>query len=177
MNKSEKHLPPTPLFFLGSSSLLTSLPPPTKQHRGRGRGGLQSVHHKLSLLLLPSSCSSSVPVWCHSHGATGPARKPAPVWAPLHSVTASFGCIRLLWRAAGCISALPWTSVGCRGTACVTMVFTAGCRGICFRTWITSSFSFLTDFGVCRTDSFCTAFFSPSYISQRCYQGCWLAQL
>jgi len=51
------------------------------------------------------------------HGVTASfrAHQPAPVWGPP-------------W-AAGWIFALLWTSTGCRGTACLTMVFTLGCRG------------------------------------------------
>jgi len=58
-----------------------------------GQWGLQSVHHTLSLLLLPprrEDCSHSAPapVWV-PHGVTSPASKPAPAWA-LHRVIASF---------------------------------------------------------------------------------------
>ena len=59
-------------------------------------------------------------------------QQPASAWA-LHGV-------RLLWTSPcssvgsspGCrwISAPPWTSMGCRGTACLTVVFSTGCRGI-----------------------------------------------
>jgi len=52
------------------------------------------------------------------------------------------------------ISAPPWTSMGCRGTTCLTTVFSTGCRG-------TSALvpgappppSFFTDLGVCRVVS------------------------
>ena len=44
------------------------------------------------------------------------------LWAPTcSSVGSSPGC---RWR-----SAPLWTSLGCRGTACLTMVFPTGCRG------------------------------------------------
>ena len=44
------------------------------------------------------------------------------LWAsPCSSVGSSLGC---RWR-----SAPLWTSMGCRGTACLTMVFSSGCRG------------------------------------------------
>ena len=67
------------------------------------------------------------------HGATGPARSllqrglPTGSQPPLDTsfcsgVGSSTGC---RW-----ISAPPWTSMGCKGTACLTMVFTTGCRGI-----------------------------------------------
>ena len=71
----------------------------------------------------------------------------APAWAPL-SIGPARSCSStgfpwghsLLW-ASTCpgegsstdckwISAPPCTSLGCRGTACLTMVFTTGCRGI-----------------------------------------------
>lgn len=42
-----------------------------------------------------------------------------------------------------------WASMGCRGTAFLTMVFTTSFRGKCFGTWNTSSL-FSTDFGICR---------------------------
>ena len=97
-----------------------------------------------------SSCSSSAPVWGPSHRVTGAASKPAPAWAPLHRAT---GADRSLLQhglsmgsqlpsgtstcsnvgsAMGCrwVSAPPWTSMDCRGTTCLTMVFTTGCRGI-----------------------------------------------
>jgi len=52
------------------------------------------------------------------HGVTASfSHPPAPVLAPLFT-----GC---RW-----ISAPPWTAMGCRGTACLTMVFITGCRGI-----------------------------------------------
>ena len=61
-------------------------------------------------------------------------QEPAPAWAS-HRVTASFGHPpALAWGplSRGCrwISAPLWTSMGCRGTACLTMVFPMGCRGI-----------------------------------------------
>ena len=61
-------------------------------------------------------------------------QEPVPVRA-LHRVTASFGAhppapARCPPRAAGWISAPPWTSMCCRGTTCITMVFIMGCRGI-----------------------------------------------
>jgi len=37
------------------------------------------------------------------------------------------------------ISTTLWTSVFCRGTACLTMVCTMGCRGICSSAWSISS--------------------------------------
>jgi len=61
------------------------------------------------------------------HGSTGPGRSllqrglpRGPLWASTYSIMASStGC---RW-----ISAPPWTSMGCRGTACLTMIFSTGC--------------------------------------------------
>jgi len=56
----------------------------------------------------------------------------------------------------GCrwISAPLWTSMGCRGTASLTMVFSMGCRGISalslLSPWTTNFPSFFTDLRVCR---------------------------
>ena len=72
-NQILKHLPPTPPFFPGSTSLpifsISSLP----EAQGDGEWGLRSVHHMLFLPLLPpqgedSSHSSPAPVWGPSHG-------------------------------------------------------------------------------------------------------------
>ncbi|XP_049649808.1 uncharacterized protein LOC126035336 [Accipiter gentilis] len=83
------------------------------------------------------------------HGVTSPARKPA-LWAPLSTdpqvlpgacSSAGFPRGHSLLREPTCsgvgsstgyrwISAPPWTSLDCRGTACLTRVFTTGCRGI-----------------------------------------------
>jgi len=53
---------------------------------------------------------------------------PAPAWA-LHGVTASFGHPPApAWGPPW--AAPPWGSKGCRGTACLTVVFTTGCRDI-----------------------------------------------
>jgi len=54
-----------------------------------------------------------------------------------------------------CRSALPWTSMGCNSTACLTMVFVTGCGGKKLHSGIlsTSSPSFFTDLGVCRVFS------------------------
>lgn len=46
------------------------------------------------------------------------------------------------------ISSSPWSSVGFRGTACFTMVFSTACRGMCSGTRCTSSF--FTDISVYR---------------------------
>jgi len=88
------------------------------------------------------------PAWI-PHGVTSPASKPAPAWAPLSTgpqvlpgACSSVGSPRghSLLQASpgsgmgsspGCGwgSAPPWTSLGCRGTACLTMVCSTGCRG------------------------------------------------
>ena len=90
----------------------------------------------------------TAPAWV-PHGVTSPARKPAP-WAPVstdplvlpgacssagfprgHSLLREPTCSGV-GSSTGCrwISAPPWTSMVCRGTACLTRVFTRGCRGI-----------------------------------------------
>jgi len=87
-------------------------------------------------------------VWV-AHGVTSPASKPASAWAPLsmgpqvlpgacsgmgfrgHCLLQASICsivgssMGYRWR-----SALLWTSTDCRGTACLTLVFTISCRGI-----------------------------------------------
>ena len=90
------------------------------------------------------------------HGATGPQVLPGACssagFPRGHSVLRASTCSGV-GSSTGCrwISAPPWTSMGCRGTACLTMVFTTGCRGIslCSGAWSTSSPSFFTDLGVC----------------------------
>ncbi|KAM9591150.1 uncharacterized protein ACIBXB_006064 isoform 2-T2 [Morphnus guianensis] len=62
--------------------------------------------------VLPGTCSSAGSPRGHSL-----LREPT-----CSGVGSSTGC---RWR-----SAPPWTSLDCRGTACLTMVFTMGCRGI-----------------------------------------------
>jgi len=113
------------------------------------------------------------------HGVTSPDRKPAPAWA-LRGVTASFGCIPLLWH-----GVLP----GLQVEICCTMDL-HGLQGhslprhglhhrlhgnLCSGTWSTSSPSlFFTDLGVCSVVSLTYShsslrlqgFFSPSLI---CY--------
>jgi len=84
------------------------------------------------------------------HGVTSPASKPAPAWASLSmglqvlaGACSSVGLptgsqlpsgIHLLRNGVPStgyrwISAPPWTSMGCRGTICLTMVFITGCKG------------------------------------------------
>jgi len=58
---------------------------------------------------------------------------------------------------AGCrwISAPPWTSMGCRGTACLTRVFSTSCRGklSALAPVAPPPCSYFTDLGVCRAVS------------------------
>ena len=69
------------------------------------------------------------------HGATGPQVLPGACssagFPQGHSLLRASTCSGV-GSSTGCrwISAPPWTSMGCRGTACLTMVFTMGCRGI-----------------------------------------------
>jgi len=91
----------------------------------------------------------AAPVWV-PHGVTNPASKPALAWAPLSmglqvlaGACSSAGLptvsqlpsgIHLLWRGVPSTgyrwrSAPPWTSMGCRGTTCLTMVFIMSCNG------------------------------------------------
>jgi len=91
----------------------------------------------------------AAPAWI-PHGVTIPASKPVPTWAPLStgpqvlleacSSTRSPHGHCLLWVSVSSglgsspgfrwISAPPWTSMGCGGTACLSMVFSMGSRGI-----------------------------------------------
>ncbi|KAK4825641.1 hypothetical protein QYF61_001426, partial [Mycteria americana] len=95
------------------------------------------------------SNEQAAPAWV-SNGVTSPASKPAPAWASLSMGSrvlpgacsiAGFPRGHSLFQASTCssmefstccnwIPPPPWTSMGCRGTACLTMVFTMGCRGI-----------------------------------------------
>jgi len=117
----------------------------------------------------------AAPTW-FPHGVTSPASKPAPAWAPLSmgpqvlaGACSSVGLptgsqppsgIHLLRNGVPStgyrwISAPLWTSMGCRGTICLTMVFITGCKGrlsaLTFRAPPPSSF--FTDLGVCRVVS------------------------
>ena len=113
-NKTKDTFPPPHPFFPVSTSpihsqLLYFLPTPSSAGE-TGNGGLWSVHKTSSLPLLPhnfsllqhihriqafTNCSSMGPfhgvqsfrnglLQHRSPTVTGPARKPAPVWAPLH---------------------------------------------------------------------------------------------
>jgi len=81
---------------------------------------------------------------------TSPARKPVPAWDSFHRQQLLQGACSgvgspwaaayfrshppaAAWgpsQAAGWISSLVWCSVGYRGTTCITMVYSRGCRGI-----------------------------------------------
>ena len=76
----------------------------------------------------------TAPAWV-PHGVTSPASKPASVWAPLSPRVLPGACSSVgfpqghsLLRASTCSGM--GSSMGCRGTACLTMVFTMGCRRI-----------------------------------------------
>jgi len=111
------------------------------------------------------------------HRVTSPTSKLAPAWAPLSTglqVLAGACCsagllmgsqpssgICLLWHgvpSTGCrwISAPPWTSMGCRGTTCLTMVFISSCKGRLSAPMFQAPPppSFFTDLGFCRVISF-----------------------
>jgi len=72
------------------------------------------------------------------HGSAGPGRSLLQRGAP-HSLLRAFTCsgvgssLGCAWR-----SAPLWASMCCRGTACLTRVCSAGCRGICAGAWSTS---------------------------------------
>jgi len=95
----------------------------------------QLLQHR-SLPLSAVLQEQTAPAWI-PHGVTSPTSKPAPAWAPLStgpqvlagpcSSTGSPWGHSLLWAHP---PVLVWTSMGCRGTACLTMVFTMGFRGI-----------------------------------------------
>ena len=162
-----------------------------------------------ALALVPAwgavSQEQAAPAWVPLR-VTSPARKPVLGWAPLptgpqvlpgacssagspwgHSLlqtstcsgTGSSMCCR--WT-----SAPRWTSMGCRGTACLTMVFITGCRAITVPapgasppppsslTLVSAELfpsHILTPLSPCR-------FFFPflNIFSQRHYHCCWLAR-
>ena len=117
-----------------------------------------------SHLSLGTGCSSVGPPW-------GPASKPAPVWSShsmcpqvlaetcssldspqdhifLRTYISSMGSSTGFRR----ISAPPWTSLGCRGTTCLTMVFIVSCKGrlSSLVPGAPPPLSFFSDWGVCR---------------------------
>ena len=156
-------------------------------------------HAVLHKLLQCRSCpegavlqEQAAPVWI-SCGVLSPASKPAPAWAPLspqghrscqepaparppHGVTASFRHPPALsWGPFHGLHVDIWSTMDCRGTTCLTVVFHHELQGktLCSSISSTSSPSFFTDLGVCRVvsltwshSSLLTAvspqFFSPS---------------
>jgi len=100
------------------------------------RNGLLQLGFPVGSLALPgANCSTTGLLWAHSLLRVHP---PTLAWGPPPTAE---------W-----ISALPWTSVDCRGTTCITMAFYMGCREICSSTCSTYSTSFI-DLGVCRVVS------------------------
>jgi len=118
-----------------------------------------------------TGCSSVGPPWDHEpcqktcsdvgsslHGSAGPGRSLLQRGLPTGSQPPSG--IHLLWRGVPSMgyrwrSAPPWTSMGCRGTACLTMVFIMGCKGklSVLVSQAPPPPSFFTDHGVCRVVS------------------------
>ncbi|KAM9590949.1 uncharacterized protein ACIBXB_005997 [Morphnus guianensis] len=143
------------LITLFPCSSVGSLPWETVLHKLLQRGSFPRaavLHELLQHGSLPQRAvlqEHTAPAWV-PHGVTSPARKPAPAWAPLstdpqflpeacssvgfprgHSLLQEPTCSSV-GSSLGCrwISAPLWTCMDCRGTACLTMVFTTGCRGI-----------------------------------------------
>jgi len=140
-----------------------------------------------------TGCSSVGPPWGHKfcqqtcssmgfslHGSTGPGRcllqrgLPTGSQPPsdIHLLHCGVPSMGYRWR-----SAPSWTSMGCRGTACLTMVFIMSCKGklSALVSRAPPPPSFLTDLGVCRVISLTSShssvstaispqFFSPSEI-------------
>jgi len=156
--------------------------------------GVQSFRNRLLWCGSPVG-SQALPANLLQHGLLSPqvhrsCQEPAPTWCP-QRVTASSGCIYLLrcglFHRVQWIFAQLWTSVGCRGTACLTVVFTTGCRGISAAapgappsppsslTLVSAEF-FLT-YSHCslllQLSRF--LFLSLNMLSQRCYHSHWLA--
>jgi len=147
-------------------------------------------------------------VWV-PHGVTSPASKPAPAWAPLSmgpqvlpGACSSAGLPRESQLPSGIhlllcgvpsmgyrwISAPLWTSMGCRGTTCLTMVFITSCKGrlSAVTCWapppppssltLVSVELFLSHhlISLSTAVSPCRFFFFPflNMLSQRCYHHC-----
>ena len=123
------------------------------------------------------------------HGVASPASKPAPVWAFLSTglqvlaeACSSVGLPTVSQLPSGIpllrvgvpstgyrwISAPPWSSTDCRGTACLTMVFIMSCKG----RFSAPTFqappapSFFTDLGVCRVVSLTSSHSSNCCLTQ-----------
>jgi len=116
----------------------------------------------------------AAPAWVPRR-VTSPARKPASAWAPLstglqvlagacssmgspqgHSLLRASPC-SVMGSSKGCRwrSTPLWTSMGCRGTACLSMVVFTGCRGKISTpaSGAPPPPSFFTDLSVCRVVS------------------------
>jgi len=156
-------------FAVGSSHVVSATPSSSEE-------GLLTLF--LCLSVGPSRIVQSFRnrlLQCGSPWVTSPARKPASVWASLstgpqvlvgacssmgspwgHSLLQAYICSSMgsstgyRW-----ISVAPWTSMGCRATVCVTMVFIMSYKGR-----LSAPVSqapppppFFTDHGVCRVVS------------------------
>ena len=128
------------------------------------------------------------------HGSTGPGRILLQHGLPTGSQPPSG--IHLLWCGVPStgykwISAPPWTSMGCRGTTCFTMVFMKNCKGRLSALTSRAPLppSFFIDLGVCKVVSLTQShsslfaavapqvFFFPflNMLSQRRYHHFWVA--
>jgi len=88
----------------------------------------------LDLPLAHRFCQQTCPSVAFSfHGFTGPGRSLLQRGLPMGSQSPSGAstCSSLEFSMdCRSVSFPPWTSMDCKGTACLTMVFTTGCRGI-----------------------------------------------
>jgi len=105
-------------------------------------------------------CSSSqtAPAWVLPMGCSPSGTGCSSMGAPWgHSLLQASTCSRVesLPQAVGWISAPLWTSMDCRGTTCLTMVFTTICKGRLSVPTFGHLLppSFFTDLGVCRVVS------------------------
>ena len=127
--------------------------------------GVQSFRNQLLQLELPTR-SQTLPANLLQCGLLSPqvprsCQQPAPAPPTLGTSTCSS-----MGSSTGChwICALPWTSMGCRATACLTMAFTSVLTRLqgrlCSGTWTTFSPSFFNDPGVCKVVSLTYSHFS-----------------
>jgi len=115
-------------------------------------GDSSSQKNPTQVLLTGCSSSQTAPAWalptgcspsgtgCSSvgpHRVTSPASKPAPAWAPLSTgpqvlagACSSIGFPQGHNLLHTHLPSPPWISMGCTGTACLTMVFSTVCKGI-----------------------------------------------
>lgn len=126
-----------------------------KNHSSMGpfhRVQAQSFRHRLFQSRFPmcySSCQKTSSSMGSPPQATVTSRKSSPAWAPLHETVPARSllqcglsmssdtfmthpptAVRGPSQAAVHISAPPWSSTGCRGIMCFTMIFSTGFRGI-----------------------------------------------